>query len=111
MAFKTSSLVLFWCFLLQAAQGQGLTQAYGKMWAEEAVKELHQIQKTEKFGTFFKDRPARISVLPFFRASNTEDLAAGGFDTTILGQYICRSFASFLGVAIRNEENLHLRIM
>lgn len=105
--FGLIALILFWGV---EANGQAFSQACANTWAGSLLPDLPKILKTEKLHGFFVSRPCRILVLPFYKARNSEGFEAGGFDTTVLGQYLSRSFASRLGLLIRDDEKLQTQL-
>jgi hypothetical protein len=104
----TFSLLLV-LFAHSVIYGQGLSTACGKAWAKQLLPEFSQIQKKEKLGDYFKDRPARILPLPFFKASDG-DFAVSGNDTTLLGQLLSRAFSAALSQEIRQEAILQTQL-
>ena len=103
---KMKALLTFLLFLIASiAKAQGLSTACGKTWAKQLLPEFSQIQKMEKLGDYFKDRPARILPLPFFKTADG-DFAVSGNDTTLLGQMLSRAFSAALSQGIRQEDIL-----
>jgi hypothetical protein len=103
---KMKVILTFFLFLIAYfVKAQSLSTACGKSWATQLVPEFSQIQKKEKLGDYFKDRPARILPLPFFKASDG-DFAVSGNDTTLLGQMLSRAFSAALSQKIRQEDVL-----
>jgi hypothetical protein len=75
--------------------GQSISHECGSNWAEKLWDEFARVQKDENMKETFKNRPAKILPLAFYRIAN-EDFASSGYDTTLLGQNLSRSFAAAL---------------